>query len=314
MPNLRGAISALIPIRNGALHLENLRNQLDITLLEHDEIILVNDGSQDQTWTLLQMWAQEDSRIQLLNNKNHGIAHALNLGLDNASNNWIARFDVDDVYRRDRIEQQILSVSDNTVCVFSDYSFRTISGRSLGFVPSAVSPAATSVSLASGQRTPHPVALMNREAVLAVDGYRQEDFPAEDLSLWLRLSRIGKLTTSPQPLLNYTINPKGVSHSKRTQQIAMKNALIENIGINPSDFLEVKNNLFQILESYDSLQDPFIRKLLLIREYKGLAKAQGDSSVDSLSRLIKSLRISDVGDISDFCFSTLGRKAQRLTF
>ncbi len=314
MPNSRGAISALIPIRNGALHLENLRTQLDNTLLEHDEIVLVNDGSEDQTLTLLQIWAQEDSRIQLINNNNHGIANALNLGLDNASNNWIARFDVDDVYRHDRIEQQFLSVSEGTVCVFSDYSFQTISGRSLGFIPSAVCPAATSVSLASGQRTPHPVAFMNREAVSAVGGYRQEDFPAEDLSLWLRLSRIGKLTSSPHSLLNYTINPKGVSHTKRKQQIAKKNALIETIGINPPDFLEVKSNSFQILESYDLFQDPFIRKFLLLREFEKLAKVQEDSSLNSLSYLFKSLRISDLGDIADFGFSTLGRKVQRLTF
>jgi glycosyltransferase involved in cell wall biosynthesis len=314
MPNLRGAISALIPIRNGALHLQNLRNQLANTLLEQDEIILVNDGSEDQTFTLLQIWAQEDSRIQLLNNNNHGIANALNLGLDNASNNWIARFDVDDVYRSDRIEQQFLSVSNNTVCVFSDYSFQTITRKSLGYVPSAVCPAATSISLISGQRTPHPVALMNREAVLAVGGYRQEDFPAEDLSLWLRLSRVGDLTSSPQSLLNYTINPIGVSQTKRKQQIAMKNLLIETIGINPPDMLEIKNNSLQILESYDSFQNPFIRKLLLIREFKKLANTQGNSSVNSLGYLLRSIRISDVGDIADFSFSTFGRKARRLTF
>lgn len=309
----RSAISALVPIKDGALHISNLREQLNKTLLPHDEIILVNDGSVDQTSELLRNWSREDSRIQVLSNDNHGIANALNLGLNSASNIWVARFDVDDIYREDRIEKQLKEVSIDTVTVFSDYSFRSVTGKRLGVVPSAVFPPATSVSLFSSQRTPHPVSLINREAVISVGGYRQEDFPAEDLSLWLRLSRVGKLLTSPHELLSYTINPMGVSSTKRNAQLAKKAELLTSIGINPSDYNDVTNDLLQICRRYESYDQTSIRKWLLCRELHLISESQfKDFSYPKMLHL-HGVKTEDMVDVTKFAFSTMHRRLLRFS-
>lgn len=309
----RSAISALVPIKDGSIHISNLREQLNKTLLPHDEIILVNDGSMDQTPELLRIWSREDSRIQVLNNKNHGIANALNLGLNSAANIWVARFDVDDVYREDRIEKQLKEVSTDTVTVFSDYSFRSLTGKQLGVVPSAVFSPATSVSLVSSQRTPHPVSLLNREAVISVGGYRQEDFPAEDLSLWLRLSRVGKLLTSPHELLSYTINSMGVSSTKRNAQLAKKRELLASIGINPSDYNLVKSGLLQICRSYESYDQTSIRKWLLCRELHLISETQNKDFMYPKMLHLHGVKSEDFVDVTKFAFTTIQRRLLRFS-
>ena len=313
MTIVRSAISALVPIKDGALHIANLREQLNKTLLPHDEIILVNDGSRDQTSDLVRIWSREDSRIQLLTNNKHGIANALNMGLQRASNIWIARFDVDDIYRDDRIEKQLKEVSTDTVTVFSDYSFRSVTGKRLGVVPTAIFPIATSVSLFSSQRTPHPVSFLNRDAVISVGGYRQEDFPAEDLSLWLRLSRVGKLLTSPHELLSYTINPMGVSSTKRNAQLAKKQELLTSIGINPSDYNQATNEILQICKSYGSYDQTSIRKWLLCRELNLISESQNRVFRYPKKLHLHGVKPEDLVDITKFAFTTMNRRLLRFS-
>ena len=307
----RSAVSALIPIKDGVKYINNLKEQLGKTLLPHDEIVLVNDGSADRTWEELQKWSREDPRILLLNNDNFGLANALNLGLGKASNNLIARFDIDDKYRGDRIAKQVSAMDIDTVAVFSDYSFKSINGKDFGNVPTAVFPQATSVSLISSQRTPHPVALLNRDAVFSVGGYRQEDFPAEDLSLWLRLSRAGSLKSTPEKLLEYTINPNGVSSTKRKTQLAKKMELMNVIGINPPDLLHVTENFLKICEDYESIDLAVVRKVLLLRELQSATSVVGKEFAIPNTYLLKGLTPRDLSDISKFGLMTVYRKVLR---
>lgn len=309
----RSAVSALIPIKDGVRHLNNLKEQLEKTLQAQDEIILINDGSTDCTWKNLEEWSRQDSRIRLLDNNDYGLANALNLGLRNATNNFVARFDIDDKYRSDRITAQLNGMNSNCVAVFSDYSFRSIRGKHFGTIPSAIFPAATSVSLISSQRTPHPVALLNRDAVISVGGYKQDDFPAEDLSLWLRLSRVGNLVTIPEELLEYTINPKGVSSTKRELQLAKRVQILDSIGINLPDFDIVAENLQEIFKDYELLNQGAVRKLLLFREMLFAATATNKEFSIPKIKLLKSLRIKDLSDIYKVGTSTIYRKILRVS-
>ena len=99
-------------------------------------------------------------------------------------------------------------------------------GVSLGALPGAITSNPTKLSLVSGQRTPHPVSLLNRADVLSVGGYRVEDFPAEDLGLWFRLLERGRFLSVPKVLLSYRLSGSSISSSNRKEQLATKNRLI----------------------------------------------------------------------------------------
>ena len=155
-----------------------------------------------------------------------GLVAALNLGIKNAKHPWVARFDVDDEYHLDRINLQRQLVGDDVAVIFSDYEFMSSSGISLGTVQSAILPNPTKLSLVSSQRTPHPVALLNRAKVLSVGGYFVGDFPAEDLGLWLRLVEKGEFLSVPENLLSYRLSGGSISSSNRRLQLDKKSQMI----------------------------------------------------------------------------------------
>jgi glycosyltransferase involved in cell wall biosynthesis len=311
MTTARSPISALVSIKNGAAHLENLRLQLDATLSAFDEILIIDDGSSDATWNLLKSWASEDQRIQLFQNDQSGLANALNLGLKNAQNEWVARYDVDDQYQKNRIEKQLNLVDSNTVAIFSDYNFVTPTGKHVGYIPTGILPSAVSVSLVASQRTPHPVALILKEAALSVGGYRQSDFPAEDLSLWLRMSRVGELKSVPEALLNYVISPNGVSATRRNLQLETKDRLIKEIGVKLDDLDKAINDYEEIIRSYKSESYSGVRGLLLSREIRLAISESRERKVIKKSDLRVKIDVKDLKQIFEFGLQTTKRKLTR---
>lgn len=229
-------ITALLPVKDGSIFLEKSRMAITSNCHEEDEILVVDDGSVDNSLSKLLLWANEDLRVRVISNPNPGLVNALNLGIIESSNRYIARFDVDDDYENYRISKQRERLEEGIVAVFSDYDFKTPSGRHLGNIPSAVSASAVSISLVSSQRTAHPSVLFDKEAVIAVGGYREEDFPAEDLSLWLRLSRAGNLISIPETLLHYRLSPNSITGQKRNEALSQRDKLITTIKINPLIF------------------------------------------------------------------------------
>jgi glycosyltransferase involved in cell wall biosynthesis len=263
---MESRVTALMPVKNGALFLKKSLPQLQLSCKATDEILIIDDFSDDNTAEIVKDAARTDQRIRLLSNPNPGIVGALNLGLSEASNQWIARFDVDDDYEVCRLDEQRVWISSNVIGIFSDYDFFSDASSYLGTIPSAIDSDAVAVSLISSQRTAHPSILFNRSSVLEVGGYLQKDFPAEDLSLWLRMSRAGKLISIPKVLLHYRLSAGSVTGTKRQASILKKSSLIQSIGINPLNVEKASSKLEQIFEVYKPESFSNEREILLIRD------------------------------------------------
>lgn len=221
-------ISALLPSRNGDKYLIRLVPHILEMLGDNDELLIVNDGSSDDSSFILAEFAKTDSRLRVLTTEGVGLVAALNLGINEAKNPWIARFDVDDEYPPNRIELQRKLIADDVVAIFSDYSFISSTGIPLGILPSAITSNPTKLSLVSGQRTPHPVVLLNKASLLSVGGYRVEEFPIEDLCLWFRMMERGEFVTTPEVLLRYRLSGNSISSSNRIEQLAKKSQVISD--------------------------------------------------------------------------------------
>ena len=217
-----------MPVKNGEKFLHEAILNLEKNCQPEDEILVIDDGSTDETGPLLKKWADSNPQVRVISSPKPGLVAALNFGILKSSNDWIVRFDVDDRYPENRTLELKKQITGDVVCIFSDYKFTTNKGFSLGIMPSAIKSDFTYLSLVTSQRTAHSAACFNKRAVQDVGGYLSQDFPAEDLSLWLRLAKIGKISSVPKTLLNYRLSGNSITSNLRSESIRMKQKLISN--------------------------------------------------------------------------------------
>lgn len=271
----KNPVSILMPVRNGATFLPGTIVNISRYMRPVDELVIVDDGSHDETPRILKEFQRDTPNVKIINGASKGLVSALNLGLKECSFDWVARMDVDDKSRIDRLLHQTDAISDTTVAIFSDYSFFSSRSEAMGIIYSAIIPSAMSISLVTGQRTAHSSVIFRKSAILDVGSYREEDFPVEDLSLWLRVSRLGELKSIPLPLLNYRISANSISALKGSEMKNTKKQILNRIGINPIDTETFLENFDSLQKSYLQFPDIIPRTLLLFRDYHRLIELNG---------------------------------------
>ena len=88
--------SIIIPIYNVEKYLPKCLDSLVNQTYTNIEIICVNDGSPDNSLKILEQYAQNDNRIKIINQENQGVSIARNVGINNATGNYILFVDADD--------------------------------------------------------------------------------------------------------------------------------------------------------------------------------------------------------------------------
>jgi len=259
-------ISALLPIKNGEKWVDSAITGMLANLSVGDEALVINNGSTDKTLEKLSYWGKLDNRIRVINLNTGGLVDALNLGLNESKFTWIARFDVDDTYSSDRLLFQRKLISDSVCAIFSDYKFMGEKNVNLGSIPTAIYSDPVKLSLISGQRTPHPSVLFDKNIAKSVGAFRSFDHPAEDLSLWLRMAKVSNLISCPKLLLNYNLHQASISAKNKIIMLEKKNLLINEIGI---DFKVAKNvfdDFENYLKKYDAYETGSERSILMLRD------------------------------------------------
>ena len=89
-------LSVIIPVYNVEATLDRCVASVVACTLQGMEIILVNDGSTDQSGALCEQWKQKDSRIKVIHKKNGGLSDARNAGIEAATGEYLTFVDSDD--------------------------------------------------------------------------------------------------------------------------------------------------------------------------------------------------------------------------
>jgi len=97
-------ISVIIPVYNAENFLNECLNSIINQTYENLEIICINDGSTDNSLNILKKFSKKDTRIKIFTTDNCGQGSARNLGLNNASGEYISFIDADDWIRLDTYE------------------------------------------------------------------------------------------------------------------------------------------------------------------------------------------------------------------
>lgn len=97
-------ISIIVPVYNTSKYLEKCLYSLINQTIKNIEIIVVNDGSTDNSLEIINKIAKEDERIKVYNKKNGGLSSARNYGIEKSTGKYIGFVDSDDYVREDMYE------------------------------------------------------------------------------------------------------------------------------------------------------------------------------------------------------------------
>ena len=112
-------ISFIIPIYNSEKYIERLVDSILNQKIENIEIILVNDGSTDNTKEILKQY-EGNNLIKVINKENSGVSSTRNLGLKEASGKYIMFSDSDDYYKKGSIKKIIKQLDEKSdLIIFS---------------------------------------------------------------------------------------------------------------------------------------------------------------------------------------------------
>ncbi len=207
-------IDVLIPAFNAGKTIEAAIKSIQDQTFSAIRIVLVDDGSTDDTRSILVRMANADRRMEILAKPNGGIVDALNFGLEHCQAEFLARHDGDDLASPDRFDKQIAYLRADPACVAVGGAVRHIDeeGRAIGSIQRFDPPQRADPFLAPAKEPyiAHPFLMTYRQRLQEIGGYRHVAH-AEDSDLYWRLQETGTMHNLDDVLGDYRMHPQSIS-------------------------------------------------------------------------------------------------------
>ena len=100
-------LSVIVPVYNTEKYLERCIDSIVNQTFKNVEILLINDGSTDNSIEICRRYEKNDERIKLINKQNSGVSETRNIGIENATGEFITFVDSDDEIALNMYEQMI---------------------------------------------------------------------------------------------------------------------------------------------------------------------------------------------------------------
>ena len=226
-------ISVVMSVYNAAAQ---LRESMDSILSQEGvrlELIVVNDGSTNESPTILEEYANRDSRVKILHQENQGLTRALIKGCAAAKGRYIARHDAGDISLPGRLIKQVTYLAETPDAAFVSCGTRFVgpAGEYLFEVkrdPREADHRLLTLDLDRIQGpSSHPSTLFSRDLYDLVGGYRTAFYFAQDLDLWIRLGEVGRHIVMREVLYQASFTLGSISGLYRKEQIETARLILE---------------------------------------------------------------------------------------
>ncbi|MEN6309516.1 MAG: glycosyltransferase [Anaerohalosphaeraceae bacterium] len=217
-------ITAVIPAYNAAEHIERAIQSVLAQTHPADEVIVVNDGSTDNTSEFVRRFG---NRVRLIEQANAGVSAARNAGIRAASGEWIAFLDADDEWLPGYLDAQILLLSRHIDLVWSVANYSTYSDTERRISP-FVDPMEVRHKMNGNEIIPdylsafcqdwigHLDTTLVRKDVLGRAGCFDETLVcAEDIDLWWKIAYL-------YPRCGYLAEPLAIYHLSTVDSLTKK--------------------------------------------------------------------------------------------
>lgn len=215
-------ISVILPVHNGEKYLSYAIQSILGQTYDNFELILIDDGSTDDSLAIARRFASTDGRVRLVTHENRGLIATLNEGLALARGDLVARMDADDIAYPQRLQLQAEAFRnrpDLALCgTYYDLLGRRGRLRKIVNVPFCESDDLAVLSWFFCMLK-HPTVMFCRSRIDPAALHYDPQYPhAEDFDLFRRIAAAHPVHLIDRPLLAYREHPESVSSLKRREQ------------------------------------------------------------------------------------------------
>jgi glycosyltransferase involved in cell wall biosynthesis len=218
-------VSVVLAVFNGSAYIVEAVNSILVQTYQDFELLVIDDGSTDNTRTLLTPLVASDGRLKVLAEPHRGLVESLNHGLSMARGSLIARMDADDIALPERFAAQVAYLNANPDCVAVGTSILKVNADGQTAAKNSTPSRLTQPTFAPLAFPPqiggvaHPTAMIRTSAIAQVGGYRPYYYNAEDRDLWARLWTVGRLHQLAEVGLRYRVHVGSVTRQQRGEQL-----------------------------------------------------------------------------------------------
>ena len=290
-------VSVLMGVRNGLPYLPAALESILAQSFEDFELIVIDDGSTDGTWEVLEGMARRDARVVIKHQEtNRGLTPTLNATIELARGAYLARMDADDLAERDRLgvqfellerEQGLVLAGSNVMRI--DEEGGTVAVTDLPLEDSAIRAWCMFVN-----PIVHPSVMM-RAAPFREQGLRYDESfeTTQDWELWTRLLACGRARNVRRPLVSQRQHDGSVSRTRRRLQrsnsrrvqVRYAKAVLGNAAPDREDFELMARGLLGDRHEAETLGiDRVAASRRALDLYEALARAWKELRLDAFER------------------------------
>ena len=235
MLNSMPPVDVIIPVRNRPRLVQTCLDSVRAQTLQPSAVIVVDDGSTDETPAVLADYASRWSRLHVIRSEHGGAARARNIGVAACQAPFVAFLDSDDVWHPDKLERQLALFARRPEVGLVHCAFFLIdeSGERVRAAP--ISPSKRGYVFEEMINTLYHLAgsasavVTRRHLVIRVGCFDESLLHVEDQDMWLKLARISQVDFVPDALLSVRRHAGNRFHQRLESDPAL--ALLQKIAV-----------------------------------------------------------------------------------
>ena len=206
-------ISIVMPVYNGEKYLKQSIESVIHQTYKNWELIIVNDCSTDKSRSIMQYYANEDERINIIDNEiNLKVAQSLNKGFQNAKGKYFTWTSDDNLYKPDALKELSFFL-DNNPDIGLVYSNEDVVDSELNYVKEGrLNPQMLLYADCIGASF-----MYRKEVADKIGGYDPEMFLVDDYDYWIRVSKHYKIAHLDRNIYIYRMHPNNLTTTKKEE-------------------------------------------------------------------------------------------------
>lgn len=231
-------VTIVLPVCNSALHLAEALDSMQSQSFKDWDLLAIHEfGSKDGSLEILESYQKRDRRIHIIENTEWlGLARSLNLGIEKAQGEYIARMDADDRSASTRLEKQV-GLMDSRHEIGACGTYQHHFGSEINWIHKPpISPEECRANFLFDCDICHSTMMLRKKVFVENHLFYNPSYLAEDFELWTRAVRVTEFTNIPEVLGEYRWEGNNISILKK-ERLAKEhakivaNALKRNLGL-----------------------------------------------------------------------------------